>query len=87
MSFIKSRHDHSFSSLILKKDRFIMLKYIYSSLSVQSIHRNWCCNIKTTEFTFPIRTFSVQLTCHTRVMFTVYFITRLMHKVMCKPRR
>lgn len=87
MSCIKSRHDPSFSSLVFKKEWFIMLKYKYTSLSVQSIHRNWCCNIKTTEFTFSKRTCSVQLTCHTRVMFTVYFITCLMHKVKYKPKK
>lgn len=74
------QHHPSCSSLVLKKEGFIILRYKYTSLSVQSIHRNWCCNLKPTEFTFPVRTYSVQLAAHTRVMFTVYFIACLMHK-------
>lgn len=83
MRYIKSRHVPSSSSLVFKKEG----KYKYTSLSLQSIQRNWCCNIKTTEFTVPIRTCSVQLTCHTRVMFTVYFTACLMHKFKYKPKK
>lgn len=81
------QHHPSCSSLVFKKEGFIILRYKYPFLSVQSIHRNWCCNIKTTEFTFPVRTCSVQLAGHTRVMFTVYFIACLMHKVKYKPEK
>lgn len=84
ISCIKSRHVCSFSSLVFNKEDFIILKYEYTSLSLQSVQRNWCCNIKTTEFTSSMRTCSVQLTCLTRVMFTVYFIACLMHKVKYK---
>lgn len=81
ISCIKSRHVCSFSSLVFNKEDFIILKYEYTSLSLQSVQRNWCCNIKTTVYLLY-----EDLFCSTDMSHqgNVYFIACLMHKVKYK---